>query len=133
MKDLLWILQDNGIKPTPQRLAVAQYVLGTDAHPSADKVLEIVRKKCPTVSRATIYNILNLLVERGLLKTQVLRGGTILFDRLVAIHHHFIDEQMGKIFDIPWNALNVTGANSLRGLEVREYQVVMRGRKKRKK
>jgi Fe2+ or Zn2+ uptake regulation protein len=132
MTDLLSTLRAHDIQPTPQRIAVAEFVLATSAHPSADEVWEGVRRICPTVSRATVYNTLNLLVDKGLLRTQVLKGGTVVFDPRIEAHHHFIDEETGTIYDVPWNAVQVSGAATLRGFRVREYQVVMKGRRKRK-
>ena len=126
------ILRECGIQPTPQRAAVVEYILSTNSHLSADQVMERVRPRCPTISRATVYNTLNLLVERGLLKAQILREGMVVFDSNVKRHHHFIDENTGNIYDIPWNALKVTGEKTLKGFQVRELQVVLRGKKKRK-
>jgi Fe2+ or Zn2+ uptake regulation protein len=66
-----------------------------------------------------------------LLRTQVLKEGTVVFDPNVRTHHHFIDEESGKIYDIPWNALKVVGREQLQDFDIHEYQVVMRGRRKR--
>ena len=74
------LLMDHGINPSAQRVAVAQYVLHTDEHPSADEVWTRVRKRFPHVSRATIYNTLNLFVEKGLLRQFVLTEGRVVFD-----------------------------------------------------
>jgi Fur family transcriptional regulator, iron response regulator len=90
-----------------------------------------VRTHCPTLSRATVYNTLNLFAEKGLLKPQPLKEGVVVFDAHVEPHHHFIDEDTGTVIDIPWKALKVTGGKSLEGFEVRDYQVVMRGRRRR--
>jgi Fur family transcriptional regulator, iron response regulator len=130
MKDSITILRQCGIQPTPQRIAVVNFVYETKAHPSADTILDNVRRACPTISRATVYNTLNLLVEKGLLRTQILKEGTIIFDPNISRHHHFVDEESGKVYDIPWEALKVTENKSLREFEIRDYQVVMRGRKK---
>jgi Fur family iron response transcriptional regulator len=131
MKDLIRRLAASGIQPTPQRIAVAQYVLDTTNHPTADEVWMNVRERCPTLSRATVYNTLNLFSEKGLLRTLSLKEGVSVFDPLVAPHHHFIDDDTGKVIDIPWDAVTVTGEESLKGLEVREYQVVLRGRRRK--
>ncbi|MFH1891890.1 MAG: Fur family transcriptional regulator [Candidatus Zixiibacteriota bacterium] len=127
------ILRQCDIQLTPQRIAVVEYVLKSKAHPSADDVLKFARKKCPTVSRATVYNTLNLLVERGLLRTQLLKEGTVVFDPNIQSHHHFIDEETGVIYDIPWNSVSVSGEEKLREFEVHEYQVIMRGKLRKKK
>lgn len=125
------ILRRHGIQATPQRIAVAEYILAVRTHPSADEVWEQVRRRCPTLSRATVYNTLNLFVEKGLVRTQVLKEGTVVFDPHVDAHHHFIDVDTGKIYDVPWEALKVSGEKALRGFEVNEYQVIMRGRRRK--
>jgi Fe2+ or Zn2+ uptake regulation protein len=122
-------LRAHGIQPSAQRLVVAEYVLATDEHPSADQVWTHVKTRLPVISRATVYNTLNLLVAKGLLRQLVLAEGKVVFDPHVAPHHHFIDDGTGEIHDIPWDALDVRKVDALRGLKVREYQVVLRGRK----
>jgi len=132
MKKAIAILRQCDIQPTPQRIAVVEYVLNSKKHPSADEVFIYARKKCPTVSRATVYNTLNLLVARGLLGMQTIKEGAVVFDSNVEKHHHFIDDETGHIYDIPWDQLQVKGKEKLRDFEITEFQVIMRGRKKRK-
>jgi Fe2+ or Zn2+ uptake regulation protein len=132
MKDPISILRQCDIQPTPQRIAVVECVLNTKAHPTADEVLASARRKCPTVSRATVYNTLNLLVEKGLIGMQTIKEGAVVFDPNVEKHHHFIDEDTGVIYDIPWDQLEVKGKEKLRDFEIFEFQVIMRGRRKKK-
>ncbi len=122
-------LKSHGILPSAQRVAVARYVLSTADHPSADEVFARVRRKFPLLSRATVYNTLNLFVTKGLLKQYVLTGGRVVFDPNVERHHHFIDLDTGKIEDVPWEAVSVSDVSKLKDFEISEYQVVMRGRK----
>jgi Fur family transcriptional regulator, iron response regulator len=124
-------LRQHGIQPSAQRLAVAEYVLHTDAHPSADQVFAEVQSRVPMISRATVYNTLNLLVRKKLLRQLVLAEGRVVFDPHVAPHHHFIDEASGEIVDVPWDALDVHRVEALKGVRVSEYQVVLRGRRTR--
>lgn len=133
--DAASVLNIHGINASAQRVAVAQYVLHTDEHPSADEVWTRVKKRFPLVSRATVYNTLNLFVEKGLLRQLVLTEGRVVFDPKTEAHHHFIDEDSGRIYDVPWSAIEMSDVPRLEGFEVREYQVVMRGKctpKKRK-
>ncbi len=124
------MLAEHGIKPSAQRMAVAEYVLETKDHPTADQVLLVVAPKLPMLSRATVYNTLNLFVERGLLRQLTLAEGRVVFDPNVGDHHHFIDDATGEIHDIPWDALEVRHVEDLPGIDVREYQVVVRGHRK---
>ena len=123
-------LRQHGIQPSAQRVAVADYVLHTDEHPSADQVFAKVRKTFPMLSRATVYNTLNLFVEKHLLRELVLAEGRVVFDPKTDAHHHFIDESTGRIHDIPWQAVKVSQIDRLEGYEVSEYQVVIRGRRR---
>src|SRR5215218_8227146 len=95
------ILEKHGIQPTAQRVAIAEYVLRTEEHPSADKVWAIVGESFPAISRATVYNTLNLFVEKGLLRELHLAPDSVLFDPNTEPHHHFIVEATGQIYDIP--------------------------------
>lgn len=128
-KDAISILRERGIQPSAQRAAVAQYILNTDEHPSADRVWARVRQTFPMISRATVYNTLNLFVRRGLIRQFVLTEGKVVFDAKVDDHHHFIDEDSGRIYDVPWDAIQVSKVESLPGFDVRRYHVVMRGRR----
>jgi Fe2+ or Zn2+ uptake regulation protein len=128
--DTAELLRAHGIQPSAQRVAVAEYVLHTAEHPSADQVFQRVKDRLPVLSKATVYNTLNLLVEKGLLRQLTLSEGHVVFDPRVEAHHHFIDEESGEIHDVPWSSLRVSSLDSLAGFDVREYQVVLRGRRK---
>jgi len=131
MKEAISILRQCNIQPTPQRIAVVEYVLKSKTHPSADDVLRYALKKCPTVSRATVYNTLNLLVAKGLIGMQTIREGAVIFDPNVEKHHHLVDSDTGDIYDIPWDQLEVKGKEKLKDFEIYEFQVILRGRKKK--
>lgn len=126
-RDVAETLREHGVQPSAQRVAVGEYVLNTDEHPSADQVWARVRTMFPMVSRATIYNTLHLFVEKGLLRQLHLAEGKVVFDPKIEAHHHFIDENTGVIYDIPWESLEVARVEGLEGFRVREYQVVLRG------
>jgi Fe2+ or Zn2+ uptake regulation protein len=127
-QDVVQILRSRGIQPSAQRVAVAQYVLHTDEHPSAEQVFARVRAVFPMLSRATVYNTLHLLVDKGLLRELAIAEGRVIFDPRTEPHHHLLDEETGAIHDIPWEALQVSRVEELTGFEVKEYQVLLRGR-----
>jgi Fe2+ or Zn2+ uptake regulation protein len=100
-------------------------VLDDTTHPAADEIYERARARC-----ATVYNTLNLLVEKHLLRTQILKEGTVVFDPNVNSHHHFIDDETGAIIDIPWDKRTVVGKENLEGFDIRDCQVIVRGKRK---
>jgi Fur family iron response transcriptional regulator len=122
------LLKDHGVQPSFQRLAVAEYVLRTPEHPSAERVWAKVKKRHPGLSRATVYNTLNLFVEKGLLVQHVLSEGKLVFDPNLERHHHFIDDHTGRIYDVAWDRIQVKNVDRLPEFRTRDYQVVMRGR-----
>jgi Fe2+ or Zn2+ uptake regulation protein len=124
-------LRQRGIQPSAQRVAIADYVLRTEEHPTADQVWQRVKAKLPYVSRATVYNTLNLFVEKGLLRTLAISDDAVVFDPLTERHHHFVDEATGEIHDIPWDKVQVCNIEGLKGYEIHDYQVVIRGTRKR--
>ena len=131
--DVITQLEARGIQASPQRVAVAQVVLHTDAHPSAEEIHQLVRARLPGVSRATIYNTLKLFVDKGLLDTLTLDEGRVVYDPKTDRHHHFIDDDTGAIFDIPWEAFKVDQQAELSQFHVRELAVVLRGTRLAKK
>lgn len=95
------ILQKHGVKPTPQRAVIAEYLLGTHTHPTADEVFQAVSGKLPvTLSRATVYNTLNALVEAGVVREVVTEPGRTRYDANLSEHHHFVDVKTGQVLDL---------------------------------
>ena len=129
MQSIRTRLAEHDIKPTAQRVAIADIVFGNHQHPSADEVFELAKKELAVVSRATVYNTLNLLVRKGLCKALVLAEGHTVYDPNTAPHHHLIDEESGAIYDLPLEAVSVEIADSIEGFDVENVEVIVRGRR----
>jgi Fe2+ or Zn2+ uptake regulation protein len=82
------------------------------------------------LSRATVYNTLRLFVDRGLLRELTLAPGSTVYDANMAAHHHFLDDDDGSIHDVPWTSVAVSRIDELADYEVREFSVVIRGRRR---
>jgi Fe2+ or Zn2+ uptake regulation protein len=90
-----------GVKPTPQRMVIAQYVLNSKTHPTADQIFQEVAQDLPVLlSRATVYNTLNALVEAGAVREVYIQSGPARYDANIGEHHHFVDVKTGKVIDI---------------------------------
>ena len=64
-EELITLLRKNGLKATPQRLAICKYVLRSKEHPTAETILDDIKKEHKTVSQATVYKTLTLLKKLG--------------------------------------------------------------------
>lgn len=95
------LLRTHGITPTAQRVRVGQILFACDQHLSADEVLRRLRAEGARVSKATVYNTLNLFAGRGLIRQLIIDGARAWFDSNVEPHYHFHDETSGTIRDVP--------------------------------
>ncbi len=89
-----------GLKLTPQRLAVLQYLEGNKTHPSAEDIYRALKRRFPTISFATVYNILEALKEKGLVQELNIDPQKKRFDPDTSLHHHLICTECGKVVDL---------------------------------
>ena len=89
-----------GIRVTDQRLQIATILLDEPQHLSAEQITQALRRGGARVSKATVYNTLNLFAERGLIRQLTVDGSCAWFDSNVAPHYHFQDEKTGALSDV---------------------------------
>jgi len=131
MLDTLAILRRQRIAATPQRLAVAEYVLAARTHPTADEVWAQVRKQCPTrLARHRLQHAQSPCTE-GPVNDASGAGGHAGVRPARGCASPLVDVETGRIYDVPWEALKVSGRRPCAVFDVREYQVILRGRKRR--
>ena len=93
-------LADCGIRVTDQRLQIAAILLSSPRHLTAEQIAEALRQDGARVSKATVYNTLNLFAARGLIRPLSVDGTCAWFDSNVEPHYHFHDEQSGALSDV---------------------------------
>lgn len=86
-------------RATPQRIAIAQVVLNSKDHPTAEQVYQAVKKKYPTLSLATVYQTLNLLTKINMLQELGFNEGTSRYDPDTSPHINIICRNCGEIQD----------------------------------
>ena len=94
-------LADCGIRPTGQRVRIATLLLSAPQHLSAEQILDSLRASGTRISKATVYNTLNLFAERGLIRQLSVDGSRAWFDSNVDAHYHFHDTTTGALIDVP--------------------------------
>jgi len=98
-KNIIFVFREKNIKVTPQRIAIAKYVLNNKEHPTAKRIYQEIRMAHPTVSVATIYATLKVLKEIGFIQELNLPDGQSRFDPNLEPHAHLICEKCGDITD----------------------------------
>ena len=106
-EQLIEKLSQHGVQPTPQRLEVAEVVFARPQHLSADQIIAAIRASGARVSKATVYNTLNLFCERGLLRTVEIDPTRQFYDSTSTPHHHFYNVDTGELTDIPPDAVEL--------------------------
>ena len=98
---LIEYLEKHNLKPTAQRIAIAEYVLNTCCHPTAEDIYNNVKDTLPMpISLATVYNTLQAFVSINLIQEVQIEPDKIRYDRNVQNHHHFVNSTNGEILDI---------------------------------
>ena len=92
-------LKEKGIRLTPQRMAILEFLRETKRHPRADEIHEHIKKRFPGVSLATVYNNLNVLKDKGLVLELSYGDLASRFDGMTANHYHITCEKCGKVVD----------------------------------
>jgi Fur family peroxide stress response transcriptional regulator len=92
--------RDIGIKLTPQRIAILDYLDGNEQHPSADDIYQAVSRNFPTMSFSTVYTTLAALKEKGVLVELTLDPGKKRYDPDTENHSHMICVSCRRIVDI---------------------------------
>ena len=93
-------LRSHGVSPTRQRVAIVRLLFSRPQHVSAEALWSLVNRVDPTTSKATVYNTLNLLSARGLIREVIAHPGKVYYDSNTAPHHHFYDVDTGTLTDI---------------------------------
>lgn len=88
-KELGEKLSKANIRPSHQRIVILDYLESNQCHPTVDHIFNDIKLKLPTLSKSTVYNILNLFVDSGILKTVVGEEHEARYDIVIKSHGHF--------------------------------------------
>ncbi|MEK7719916.1 MAG: transcriptional repressor [Bacteroidota bacterium] len=103
-------LIESGLKVTPQRVAILEAIITLNNHPTAENIIDFIRKNHPNIATATVYKVLDILVENSLIKKVKTDKDIMRYDAVMEKHHHlycsetdriedYIDEELNKLID----------------------------------
>lgn len=93
-------LKSLGVRMTPQRHAILEFLLGSKAHPTADDIYKSLEGRFPNMSVATVYNNLRLLKDAGLVRELTYGDASSRFDGDTSPHYHLMCTECGRIEDL---------------------------------
>ncbi|WP_080873806.1 peroxide-responsive transcriptional repressor PerR [Oceanobacillus timonensis] len=122
-------LKKSGVRITPQRHAVLEYLLNSMIHPTADDIYKALEGKFPNMSVATVYNNLRVLKDIGLVRELTYGDSSSRFDCNTSDHYHIICNQCGKIVDFHYPSLEEVEslAEQVTGFDVSHHRLEVYG------
>lgn len=125
-------LEERGAKVTSQRVALADILFSRPQHLSADALLELALEAGVRVSKATVYNTLNLFAACGLVREVNVDGTKIYYDSTITPHHHLYNVDTGELTDLPLDAVTLTDLPELpAGTEAVGVDLIVKIRERR--
>ena len=122
-------LRAHGINPTHQRIEIAFALFSRHEHLSADQVMALVNERHSETSKATVYNTLNLFLEKKLIREVIVDPNKVFYDPNTEPHYHMYDLQSGKLTDIDAANVRVTGLPNLpSGMMTEGMDIIIRVR-----
>lgn len=127
-RQLVQRLQEAGLRPTRQRLALARLLFGArDRHVTAEQLFEEATAARSSVSLATVYNTLNQFTAAGLLREVVVEPGRSYYDTNIDAHHHFYHASRGELTDIADGDIRIENLPTApSGARIQRVDVVVR-------
>jgi len=117
-------------RTSKQRTAILEIVRASHAHPDAEEVFRLARRKVRSISLGTVYRNLRLLVEDGMLHEVTSTGKAVRYDGMLEDHEHFLCTRCGTIIDLPRRAAGKTimpKSDALLGCEITDYRLDLFG------
>ena len=93
------MLKSAGLRVTPQRLVIFQAVYDLGDHPTADQIGDHIREAHPGIALGTIYNVLDTLVDKGLVRRVKTDRDAMRYDGIMDRHHHLYCAETDRIED----------------------------------
>ncbi len=115
-------------RSTRQRSLILDVVQHSHAHPDAEEVYRIARRKIALLSLGTVYRNLRVLVEEGLIREVQSAGKVVRYDGMLEAHSHFQCTSCGRIIDLPRVPKFDAPKNpELKGCEVQDFKLDLFG------
>lgn len=117
-----------GLRATRPRVLILELLDRLEGHSSADEVVDELDAAGTALPRATVYNVLGDLSERGLVMTADAGPGRALYEVAGRWHHHFVCRRCGAVTDVECGADDRPCLDAaVPGAVIDEAQVIYRG------
>lgn len=98
-EEIRQVLSGKGLKVTPQRIAILEAIYKLENHPTAEKIINEVRKSNPNIASGTVYKVLDVFEKNILIKKVHTDEGIVRYDGVIEDHHHLYCPESNSIQD----------------------------------
>lgn len=126
IKQIEQILRTHKVKPSHHRIKTYQYLIENRNHPTVDMVYQELVQTIPTLSKTTLYNTLQLFLDKGLVIMITIDKNETRYDADTFLHGHFRCKNCGNISDIRINS-DAWKLDGLEGFAVSESHIYFKG------
>lgn len=116
-------LIENGLKITPQRIAVLEAMDNLKNHPSTEGIIEYIRKNHPSIATGTVYKTLELFVEKGIISRVKTEKDVMRYDTVTDKHHHLYCMESNRIEDYHDKELNRLLENYFKNKKIPNFNI----------
>jgi len=116
-------LIEKGLKVTPQRIAILEAIVKLNNHPTAENIIDYIRKNHPNISTATVYKVLDALVANKLIKKVKTESDIMRYDAIMESHHHLYCSESDRIEDYYNNELNELLENYFKTKGILDFKI----------
>jgi len=125
-EDLTNELTKKKIRPSYQRIKVLEYLINNQCHPTVEQIFNELHKEIPTLSKTTVYNTLNSLIEAQLIRVITIEDNETRYDILMKNHGHFKCDSCGIIYDFNIN-IDDFATDELNNFKIFDKNVYFKG------
>lgn len=125
--NLVSILSENGINASLPRIEILEFLYDNRIHPTVDDIYSNLSKRVNSLSKATVYNTLELFSKKGIVNNLYIENNEVRYDIRVESHGHFKCVKCGKVYDVEIYNLDSELTKSEKDFKVLEEEINYRG------
>ena len=93
-------LDAHGMRKTTERYAILHRIMNANGHFTIEELQQMIDEDGFRVSRSTVYNTVELLIEAKMLRRHMFEGMQAQYERITLPHTHLICTNCGKVKEV---------------------------------